>query len=692
MSLIQEQGDDRENISLDTLMQTTCTGENKSIDNSLEANGTGVDQGICSNIFQLKLQNLKSSSRYVAHILRSRCNFRFLMNSKLKLRMVILLSLIVILSSFHILSGSSIKNTTYFFSSNNRLKPVTSKKDLLSSDFSSILKVKSFKNRPINNIMRNRKFEEYSFNSYLTNLDPDFLIDNHSKKFQNLAEGEKKDIEKKLDCDSLKYSSKISYSSDRTIISDDIISIRKQLLDANDEFSRAIVATDEKDKELDEIIKKRWFQFGASSVWLESEQCYLTISRILYTPKEDKSQPKISFLRAQTFDRNWNELTGKRIAKIDVVAPANIEKELKKIDDEYGLSNGCESIVSDPNVYEKCISKQNNQRLEAQERKNLLLDKYFVTYPTIYKIPFDTDGKFRGPEDPRIILRKIHNNEEPVIIFNMGNEEGRGIHTFLPHRAIEQLQKLKVSNFKVLKKEKNWTPFFTEDDIPASILLRGFIHFVYSFSPFQILKCSLDDGYCDMITGVNSEKFKSFHAIRGASQFVPLPEPIPQVRDTQIWLGFPKTHSSGCGCGSHFYRPLMMLMIEHNGLFHQEFIAPNINFNVNVQSWDHGDARCDWNNVMTPNSIAAWDIVEHDHKSNKIEDYLVLTYSEADEVSKVVIIRGLVNHILQMYHKKDVSEKYTPSPFTRNMMKKTVSCAINQLRDDCAKYAEIHNL
>ncbi|CCH60515.1 hypothetical protein TBLA_0C07240 [Henningerozyma blattae CBS 6284] len=629
----------------------------------------------------LSHQSPTNTCARISHALRRMANvknplMKKFLHFKGPIAILLLFSVILGISVHPHKSIPTAKN--YILQTFKSVKEVSSKRELAALDLTSSIKYNNnLEKSAINSRIINQHYDDFKIKGYISNLNIDKLLNEKQSKVEKAGSTLKdsngelvavKDFELMLNndysslasCEDLEYSSKISYSTERKIIEDDLLALRRELINRNDLISKFMTNEDEKDLSDEEIVKKRWFRFGSSSVWLESQQCYITVTRLMYAKSGDRNKPDISLIRAQAFDKDWNEIKGKRIPKIDISLPKSIEEELQRIDKEFGNVDACEELSSDAVAYDQCTIQHANAYLDGQARKEEFLKQYFVTYPTVYEIPFYTEIRYKGPEDPRIILRKDDDLEEPVIVFNMENERGRRFYSYLPHRNIKPLVEFDIKGHRARKKEKNWAPFFHEDDTKTiSLLSRGFIHFVYSFSPFEVIKCSLNDGMCEKVFQKESLKLSNknnYGGMRGGTQIVQLPSIIPKVTGKQMWLGIAKSHIEYCGCGRHFYRPMLSLFVESNGVYHQELVVPYLDFNTEVIGWNNQENKCDYINIMSPNSISAWEVLGQDPLTKKFDDYLVITYSESDILSKVITVRGMLDYILRLYGEKDIEE------------------------------------
>lgn len=635
---------------------------------------------------------------------------------QMKRSRIIIFAAIVCLTMFYSLqrritinAGSEI--STRNIQNENLLKD---KSDLMNADISSFLEQVDVSRTPITSSILTQKYEKMFLTGFVSNIkvrltnsnDPENAIKVHKHHAISLNRGKnlpdvkqiEKDGRKSYDslttCEDLSYNNSIQYSTTMKILGDDLISLRRTLLKTGSWLVKEIQEEEDKLKDETEIVETQWFRFGGSSIWLEEEQCYLVFSRIVYSRQMQKNHPHVSLIRGQAFDRNWNELHGKKIPYIDVKLPSDLNTEFVKLNEELRISD-CKEFINHQVNYDSCNVQQAKSHLQNLKRKDTISSKYFVTYPIVFDIPFDANGDWKGPEDPHVILREMNNSQEPIVLFNMDDPIGGGrrMFSYMPHRKLDNIQRLSVPGRQLRNSEKNWTPFFHPSDNPRSILSRGFIHFIYSFSPLEIFKCSLNDGVCEVVFDgdtLDLSMLNSFGGMRGGTQFVPLPKSFPRLQDKNIWIGFPKLHISNCGCGDIFYRPMLSLLIESRGVYHQELVVPAIDFNIDVLSWDLQSDQCKQTNILSPNSIVHWDIVSQNSRNKEFQDYLTLTVSESDALTKIVTLKGVLNYVLGIYRDKDIESDFIPTKEADIVISKTLNCLINEAKQNCKKYGENH--
>ncbi|CCD26819.1 uncharacterized protein NDAI_0I02510 [Naumovozyma dairenensis CBS 421] len=605
-------------------------------------------------------------------------------------------------------TSETMKKLTYnYYSKIYNQKNVDSIKDLNNIDVSQTLLYKPWADTPLTEDIFRQEYESNNLTAYAENLDFDKFKkqysktkgknhknDDNEKDLTKLNLNTEETYESLIDCGDLAYNITIENSKLKKALTDDLIQMRRDLIAKNDHISKLIKSNKDKDMSEEEIITKYWSKFGGAPLWLEKEQCYVVYSRVFYSPSGHKTASRISLIRAQAFDKNWNELKGKKIPFVDIKVPKNFQSELNKLDKEFGL-NQCDHLKNDEKAYNFCILDNVKTKLKAKERREKVLSHYYITYPTVLDIEFDSSGMLSGPEDPHVILRKTANIEEPIIFFNMQDHKAnnRPMYAYLPHRKTSPMLKFNLNGRKLNDVEKNWAPFFHQN-VKDNSFSRGSIHFIYSFAPLEIMKCSLDDGECKMdfeaVTNGANEGQK-FGNMRGATQYVPLPAILPKVKNKQVWVGFPKVHLGFCGCGGGFYRPMLSVLVESNGVYYQSAIVPSMDFNIEVLSWEEEGSNCDSGNILNPNSISFWEVTSQDLETKKFEDYMGIAVSESDVVTKVLTLKGVLNFVLGIYNDKPMNEEFDINEDSRSIIDKTTNCVVTGVLRECDRYGKEHD-
>lgn len=331
------------------------------------------------------------------------------------------------------------------------------------------------------------------------------------------------------------------------------------------------------------VVDRYWYRLAGSSVWLEQYGVHFMISRILYSPKGARNQPILSLTYGQIFDKDWKELINTKL-----VVPTN---DLK------------------PSMNDLANEATNTKK------KNFKV----LLFPQILPIPFwhdydNTEGKYYGPEDPRILLVKNpKGHEEPLIIFNAyhrklthfdddiddhilmktnfyrsmfmcwpwqfqkGKENTDGmVSNEYDKNYYNKVIELKIKNLPRQNKQKNWTPFIS-DNSKSEFGYDKYINFIYRWANLETLKCDLigDTGSCSFTYRLNSQLSPSakIGPLRGGTQLLNVNEllkskhDIPSLKELlpknrEIWVGFARAHLDKCGCGNNMYRPNLVILVK----------------------------------------------------------------------------------------------------------------------------------
>ncbi|KAG7665035.1 uncharacterized protein J8A68_001443 [[Candida] subhashii] len=443
-------------------------------------------------------------------------------------------------------------------------------------------------------------------------------------------------------------------------LSDDFVEIIKVLIDQleNDEPFRGLWGffqgtldnyTDE------ESLRKQFYKFAGTSVWLEEYGVHLMVSRVSFSYTGIKWDPQISLLYVQVYDKNWTELHDVDLI-IPIKNPSNLQREYKKF-----------------------------------------------TFPRFMPIPFYYNSnlktkRWHGPEDARLFLMKNEYNEtEPALLFNayhrkpvkssisgddksantkfemyrsmfigylfqfqLGKTNTDGtIDERFDHIQYNKVVELRIKSRERRKIEKNWTPIIDPRDTEN-------INLIYECENLTILKCPLKTVYkgeiiCD-ISFNQSRLFGKIGKIRGGTELIP----IINQNDTrkQSWIGFLRSHIKSCGCGNSMYRPNIIVLTRILDSYKITHLSSSVSFDIPVTGSKNSSIVCDKKgpNALMPNGISMWEI---DPKTGV--DYLTLSLSVADENNNVLHITG-INSLLDDIQRKSEGTEYFEDEETHQSM------------------------
>lgn len=406
---------------------------------------------------------------------------------------------------FSVLSGKF-----KILSDNYEIIPINSevldkKNGLFNVDVTNYLKNVDWERSGFNRQIEFSDFVKCKVTGYVSNLNLKYLSKGKKKKMGKIEQIDsdsyrhlEDEYQNLVTCEDLEYSNILEYQVEKKKLSLDLHWVRNILISRDDNIAKYFKREEEQGWTEQDIIKKRWYAFGTAAVWLKEEDCYVTYTRVIYSRFENRARSYISVTVAQAFDKNWNELKGKRIPYRDYSFSSSAKKELENLKSHLSISI-CNRIPKGDISYDNCISKTNKNTLEIQKKIDQILDKYSMTYPAVLDILFKMREKWNGPEDAHVILKSDTQGEEPVVIFSMATSKGRKVHALMPHRKFESLVEFNIDDFTMKKEEKNWSPFFHPGTIKSTNDFPGFIHFVYDYSPLEVLRCSLFTGHCNFV-------------------------------------------------------------------------------------------------------------------------------------------------------------------------------------------------
>ncbi|KIX03464.1 uncharacterized protein Z518_07016 [Rhinocladiella mackenziei CBS 650.93] len=408
----------------------------------------------------------------------------------------------------------------------------------------------------------------------------------------------------KRSCNTLKYNSTVGVQKS-LYLNDDIRQIATAL-DSHPVVDYPDDMMDDPNVRVTDIVESTWARLSGSSVWLPEQGVYLSVTQVIFCPTRIRSIPKMSFLRGQLFNADWEHL------------------------DNYNLTWG------------------------GQE----------LNFPLVFDIPaqWEQDGSLYGPENPRIILEDGVKGAEPVVIFDMiakRSDWKRAMYIFRPFSNYSTI--LTIRDVERQYTEKNWAPFFVpqEEEVAPSVVRRPneYIHFVYSFKPLQILKCHLRCGDCEFAYEQSvPEDFMDQHhedggSLQGGTNFVPVPLPSSMNVDSKVrvYAAFPRTNIEQ-HCDGSFDRPEFAVMINIEKQFHLAFASESLDFGNAIPERRAEDDRCDQGRILILNSVAHWN-------TSNGQDVMSVTFSVNDETVQVARVQGLLSLIRNLPQFADFLKK-----------------------------------
>lgn len=427
-------------------------------------------------------------------------------------------------------------------------------------------------------------------------------------------------------------------------------------------------------------ISEHWYQLIGSSVWLKQYGVHLMISRIMYTNK-DQGLALISLSYLQVFDRNWKELN-------------NVELMIR---DDEGLHK--------PIMYPQ-----------------------FAPIPIYHNAKY-TDRQFYGIEDPRIqlVLNK-HGDEEPIIVYNSVHRkikeanfenDSEGHIAYDKYRSIflgwlwrtqrgktniEEIPQKNVKNLEYIKikemirpennrrpTEKNWGLFLNYEERQD----QGFdshLYFIYQFKDTKILKCSLyDDKPCEWEYQVND--YTGSGTFHGGTELISInrildEHKLPELKNLkdrmpegrQIWIGFARAVLKNCGCGTHLYRPNLIVFMKDKNEYKFAYVSSFTDFGIEVLEWWIGEGLCTAKNLIIPNGISSWTFEKE--KDGSLMDYMSFTITRRDATIDLVYIKGIL-HALLFEDPNPKLLSYEQKGFRTNT---NLDCALRKSDEYCKIY------
>lgn len=93
---------------------------------------------------------------------------------------------------------------------------------------------------------------------------------------------------------------------------------------------------------------------------------------------------------------------------------------------------------------------------------------------------------------------------------------------------------------------------------------------------------------------------------------------------------------------------------------------------------------------LTSNSIVSWYVEFQDFSAQSFEEYLTVPVSEADSISKCVVMKGVLDYILNMYKQKDMDGFFPVNQHANVTINITKHCVRVRTLEICQKYGFNH--
>ncbi|CAH6719005.1 beta-mannosyltransferase 6 [[Candida] jaroonii] len=392
-------------------------------------------------------------------------------------------------------------------------------------------------------------------------------------------------------------------------------------------------------------LNKHWYKFAGSSVWLEDYGVHLMISRVMYSMKGHKRKQLFSFTYAQVYDENWVELKNVELVNF--------------------------------------VNDENNENVMRNLKFPCFLPVPFYHHPSL------VEKVYYGTEDPRLFLiTNEFGKKEPLIIFNayhrkvieqnLNDKESmkvkfgyyRSMFLSWPFRfqrgktnvdgvsdvetqnlAYNQAVELRITDHDRAEVQKNWTPMLKYEERKDYGYDR-YVYFIYRWSNLEILRCNLNSftegtSSCDYEYKRLLDSSKDeVGPLRGGTEMINLRDIVKdksvKLPDREIWIGFPRAHIKGCGCGKDMYRPnLAVITKEADDKYKISHLSSFTSLDVEVYGWTNPHIQCASKdaNVLISNGISNWEMKNG-------QDFLTLSLSVADATNNIIHIKNLLSHVI----------------------------------------------
>ena len=230
----------------------------------------------------------------------------------------------------------------------------------------------------------------------------------------------------------------------------------------------------------------------------------------------------------------------------------------------------------------------------------------------------------------------------------------------LPDKKMHSMEYIKIKemirpNNERRGTEKNWG-LFLDYEMRKEKGFDTHLYFIYQFKDTKILKCSLyDEDNCEWEYEVNDYMGSgSFH---GGTELVSInrildEHKLPELDDLklripegrQIWIGFARAVLKECGCGTHLYRPNLIVFMKDKREYKFSYVSSFNDFGIEVLEWWIGQGLCTAKNLIIPNGISSWNIEKE--KDGSLMDYMTFTITRRDATVDLVHLKGILRSLL----------------------------------------------
>lgn len=518
-------------------------------------------------------------------------------------------------------------------------------------------------------------------------------------------------------CKAYEFKDSIQFSSNSIGLKSHLPRVRGQLLKEGSEKS-SLINHIAKIKNYDErsAIEKQVMATSTVMLWSKTYYCYFAYTRVVFSSEGSNEKPTFAVINGQAYNRNWEEVAVP-VDFIDESKPQEYKNYMDQISREYGADKNCDDV--EKNEMDKCLllspckdipdgeerrqceeekcsakAKQESDRCKdklsknkdiAKEKQEIANGKFTFRYPGVLDVPYDIQTSPSGPEQLRSVMRENENGRmEPLIVYSINGQEGREHFVYLPDRRKDSIVLLRFDDTSKDMEALNWVPFVRREDAGSSIS-KGSIHLVSSLSPLKIQRCTLDDGECELIYDASvfgsSETEHGTAILNTGTNFVPLPEMVPEMRDRNIWVSISTIQVEQCADEKNSARPLLVVLEEYKGKY--SILSVSGLFEFELEDEKHSELHK--MKLLRPDSIISWDAKYQDKETLEYEDYLQVTMGNGDMESSVIRFKGILKYILRSFKKPGLNDHLDIDSDLTNKLYGSALCAKIDITRMCGK-------